>query len=160
MTAITSTAHAPHFVLAGTAAAITSARRAVVADRYAVDSFTVQWLELSQLQSIVGDWRELAARALVPNVFYEPAFALAAAPLFGHDAGAVLVWSGTNPRKLIGFFPARVAARRYGLKLPLLVGWTHPYAPLGTPLVERETAEPVIAAWLAHLAADPSLPEV
>jgi hypothetical protein len=44
------------------------------------------------------------------------------------------------------------------LKLPVLVGWTHPYAPLGTPLVEPEAAEPVIAAWLAHLAADPSLP--
>ena len=70
MTAITSIAPAPLFVLAGTAAAITSARRAVVADRYAVDSFTVEWLELSQLQSIVGDWRELAARALEPNVFY------------------------------------------------------------------------------------------
>ena len=40
----------------------------------------------------------------------------------------------------------------------MLVGWTHPYAPLGTPLVEREAAEPVIAAWLAHLAGDPALP--
>ena len=154
MTAITSTAHAPHFVLAGTAAAITSARRAVVADRYAVNSFAVEWLELSQLESIVGDWRELAARALVPNVFYEPAFALAAAPLFGRDAGAVLVWSGTAPRKLLGLFPARRETRRYGFKLPMLVGWTHPFAPFGVPLVEREAAEPVIAAWLAHVAGD------
>jgi CelD/BcsL family acetyltransferase involved in cellulose biosynthesis len=158
MTAITSTAHAPHFVLAGTAAAITSARRAVVADRYAVDSFTVQWLELSELQSIAGDWRELAERALVPNVFYEPAFALAAAPLFGRDVGAVLVWSGTAPRKLLGLFPARRESRRYGLKLPMLVGWTHPFAPFGAPLVEREAAEPVIAAWLAHIAGSSELP--
>jgi CelD/BcsL family acetyltransferase involved in cellulose biosynthesis len=158
MTAITSTAHAPHFVLAGTTAAITSARRAVVADRYAVDSFTVQWLELSELQSIVGDWRELAARALVPNVFYEPAFALAAAPLFGRDVGAVLVWSGTAPRKLLGLFPARREFRRYGFKLPMLVGWTHPFAPFGAPLVEREAAEPVIAAWLAHVASDSERP--
>ena len=158
MTAITSTAHAPHFVLAGTAAAITSARRAVVADRYAVDSFAVEWLELSQLESIVGDWRELAARALVPNVFYEPAFALAAATLFGRDAGAVLVWSGTAPRKLLGLFPARRETRRYGFKLPMLVGWTHPFAPFGAPLVEREAAEPVIAAWLAHVAGDGDLP--
>jgi CelD/BcsL family acetyltransferase involved in cellulose biosynthesis len=158
MTAITSTAPAPHFVLAGTAAAITSARRAVVADRYAVDSFAVEWLELSQLQPIVGDWRELAARALVPNVFYEPAFALAAAPLFGRDVGAVLVWSGTAPRKLLGLFPARRETRRYGLKLPMLVGWTHPLAPFGAPLVEREAAEPVIAAWLAHVAGDSEQP--
>src|SRR6202030_2433948 len=90
--------------------------------------------------------------------FYEPAFALAAAGVFGRDAGAVLVWSGTSPRRLLRLFPARIEPRRYGLKLPVLVGWTHPYAPLGTPLVEREAAEPVIAAWLAHLADDPALP--
>ena len=158
MTAITSSAPAPHFVLAGTAAAITSARRAVVADRYAIDSFVVEWQELSQLRSIVGEWRELAARALVPNVFYEPAFALAAGPLFGRDAGAVLVWSGTAPRKLLGLFPARREARRYGVSLPMLVGWTHPFAPFGAPLVEREAAEPVIAAWLAHIADNNELP--
>ncbi len=158
MTAITSTARAPHFVLAGTAAAITSARRAVVADRYAIDSFAVEWLPLSQLESIVGSWRELASRALVPNVFYEPAFALAAAPLFGRDVGAVLVWSGTAPRKLLGLFPARRETRRYGLKLPMLVGWTHPLAPFGVPLVEREAAEPVIAAWLAHVVGESELP--
>jgi CelD/BcsL family acetyltransferase involved in cellulose biosynthesis len=158
MTAIMSIAPAPNFVLSGTAAAITSARRAVVADRYAIDSFAVEWLELSQLQSIVGDWRELAARALEPNVFYEPAFALAAAPLFGRDAGALLVWSGTAPRKLLGLFPARRETRRYGIRLPMLVGWTHPFAPFGAPLVERDAPEPVIAAWLAHVAGDSELP--
>jgi CelD/BcsL family acetyltransferase involved in cellulose biosynthesis len=158
MTAIMSTAPAPYFVLGGTTAAIASARRAVVAHRYAVDSFAVEWRELAQLDSIVSDWRELASRALVPNVFYEPAFALAAAPLFGRDVGAVLVWSGTAPRKLLGFFPARLQTRRYGFRLPMLVGWTHPFAPFGVPLVEREAAEPVIAAWLAHVAGNAALP--
>jgi CelD/BcsL family acetyltransferase involved in cellulose biosynthesis len=151
-----STDHAPPF--AGTAAAIASARRAAVADRYALDCFAVEWRELSQLFAIVDDWRELAAHALAPNVFYEPAFALAAAPLFGRDVGAVLVWSGTSPRRLLGFFPARIETRRYGIKLPVLVGWTHPFAPLGTPLVERDAAEPVIAAWLAYLAGNADLP--
>jgi CelD/BcsL family acetyltransferase involved in cellulose biosynthesis len=152
------TDHAPHLALEDTASAIASARRAAVADRYAIDSFSVEWRDLSQLKEIEDEWRELAARALSPNVFYEPAFALAAAALFGRNVGAVLVWSGTIPRKLLGFFPARIETRRYGLKLPVLVGWTHPFAPLGNPLVEREAAEPVIAAWLAHLAGDPTLP--
>jgi CelD/BcsL family acetyltransferase involved in cellulose biosynthesis len=137
-----------------TAAAIASVRRAAVADRYAIDSFAIEWRELAQLDAISEEWRELSARALVPNVFYEPAFARAAAPVFGHDTGAVLVWSGTEPRKLLGFFPARIEPRRYGLKLPVMVGWTHPFAPFGVPLVEREAAEPVLAAWLAHLADD------
>lgn len=160
MTVKASTDHAPLVALDGAASAIASARRAVVADRYAIDSFKIEWRELVQLKAITDEWRELAARALAPNVFYEPAFALAAAPVFGRGAGAVLVWSGTSPRKLLGFFPARIKTRRYGLKLPVLVGWTHPYAPLGTPLVEREAAEPVIAAWLAHLAGNPKLPGV
>jgi CelD/BcsL family acetyltransferase involved in cellulose biosynthesis len=140
------------------AAAIASARRAALADRYAVNSLAVEWRELAELEPIADEWRELAARALEPNIFYEPAFALAAASVFGRGAGAALVWSGTSPRKLLGFFPGRIEKRRYGIRLPVLVGWTHAYAPLGTPLVEREAAEPVITAWLAHLAADPALP--
>src|SRR6202142_2191687 len=141
-----------------TVSAIASARRAAVADRYAANALAVEWRPLSDLEPIADEWRELAGRALEPNVFYEPAFALPAAKTFGRDAGALLVWSGTSPRKLLGFFPARIEPRRYGLKLPGLVGWTHAYAPLGSPLVEREAAEPVIAAWLAHLADDPELP--
>jgi CelD/BcsL family acetyltransferase involved in cellulose biosynthesis len=141
-----------------TVSAIASARRAAVADRYAANSLAVEWRSLSELESIVDEWRDLATRVLEPNVFYEPAFALPAARIFGRDAGALLVWSGTSPRKLLGFFPARIETRRYGLKLPVLVGWTNPYAPLGTPLVEREAVEPVIAAWLAYLADDPELP--
>lgn len=149
---------APRVALERTATAITSARRAMLADRYASGSLAVEWRWLAELLPLAEDWRGLAARALEPNIFYDPGFALAAAAAFGNDVGAVLVWSATGPRKLLGFFPARVAARRYGLKLPVLLGWTHPYAPLGTPLVERDAAEPVIAAWLAHLAADSSLP--
>ena len=39
-----------------------------------------------------------------------------------------------------------------------MAGWTHPYAPLGVPLVDRDEAEAVIAAWLDHLAADAAAP--
>jgi CelD/BcsL family acetyltransferase involved in cellulose biosynthesis len=149
---------APRIALERTVSAIASARRAVVADRYAINAFAVEWRWLSDLLPIADDWRDLAVRALEPNVFYEPAFALASAAVFGNDVGAVLVWSGTQPRKLLGFFPARIAERHYGVKLPVLAGWTHPYGPMGTPLVEHDAAEPVIAAWLAHVAANPVLP--
>jgi hypothetical protein len=141
---------APGVALERTVSAIASARRAVLADRHATGSLAVEWRWFADLVPFAGEWRDLAARALEPNVFHEPAFALAAAAVFGHDVGAVLVWSGSHPRKLLGFFPARVTTRRYGVKLPVLVGWTQPYAPLGTPLVDRETAEPVIAAWIAR----------
>lgn len=149
---------APQVALDRTVSVIASARRAVLADRYAINSFAVEWRWMADLLPIAGQWRELSARALEPNIFYDPDFALAAATVFGNDVGAVVVWSGTAPRQLLGFFPARITERRYGVKLPMLTGWTHPYGPLGTPLVDRDAAEPVIAAWLAHIAADASLP--
>lgn len=121
---------------------------------------TVEWRSLAELGSFANAWRELAGVAIEPNVFYEPAFAMAAAPVFGRHAGAALVWSDTTPRKLLGFFPASIARRRYGFALPVLVGWTHPYAPLGTPLVAREAAEPVIASWLSYLESTPALPAI
>jgi len=140
------------------ASAIVSAHRAALSARYAAETCVVEWRDFSQLGSILPEWRALAAGALEPNVFYEPAFALAATPVFGRRAGAVVVWSGGAPRRLLGLFPARVETRRYGLRLPVLLGWTHAYAPLGVPLVEREAAEPAIAAWLAHLSAAAELP--
>jgi CelD/BcsL family acetyltransferase involved in cellulose biosynthesis len=149
---------APVVGLEDAASAIATARRAALADRYAANAFIVEWRGLARLEPIAVQWRELVARALEPNVFYEPAFLLAAAPVFGRDAGAVLVWSGTKPRRLLGFFPARIETRRYGLSLPVLVGLTHPYGPLGVPLVEREAAEPIIGAFLAHLANEQALP--
>lgn len=149
---------APIVADAGAASAIASARRAVATERSAAGSLAVEWRTLGQLATIAPEWRELAAHALEPNVFYEPAFALAAAAVFGREAGALLVWSATPPRRLLGLFPARMQRRRYAVKLPVLVGWTHPYAPLGVPLVDREAAEAVIGAWLAHVADDPALP--
>ena len=118
-------------------------------------TFRSEWCGVAALESIADEWRALAARALEPNVFYEPAFALAAAPVFGADAGAVLVRTAVG--RLVGLFPARNGHWRDALT-PMLVGWTHPYAPLGTPLIDRDDPEAVIAAWLDHLSGDPTVP--
>src|ERR1700730_1904618 len=114
--------------------------------------FRVEWRPLAELAPLAAEWRSLAARALEPNVFYEPAFALAAAPIFGGDVSAGLVWSGTSPCRLMGLFPARIERRRYGIALPVLVGWTHPYGPLGTPLIDRDAGSAGSAALGARLA--------
>jgi CelD/BcsL family acetyltransferase involved in cellulose biosynthesis len=115
-------------------------------------TFEVEWRPLAELASIASEWRGLAARTLVPNVFYEPAFALAAQPVFGRDVGATLIWSRGATRRLLGLFPARIERYRYGLPWPIVVGWINPYAPLGMPLIDREAAEPVLDAWLEHIA--------
>jgi CelD/BcsL family acetyltransferase involved in cellulose biosynthesis len=122
--------------------------------------FHVEWRPLAELAPIAAQWRALAGRALEPNVFYEPAFALAAQPVFGRDVGAGLVWSRSSEPRLLGLFPARIERRRYGVPLPVLVGWTHPYGPFGAPLVDRDRAEAAIAAWFEHVANDPQLPNL
>ena len=122
-------------------------------------NFDVELHPLAELASVAENWRLLAARALEPNVFYEPGFALAAAPSLGTDVQVGLIWSRA-PRQLVGLFPVRIERLRYGVPFAVTVGWTHPYAPLGTPLVDRDMAEPVIATWLNHIAGDAALPDL
>ena len=121
-------------------------------------AFRVEWRPLDELGAVAAEWAALAARALEPNVFYEPAFARAAA-VFGKEVGAGLVWSRGSPARLLGVFPARIERARYGVPLPVLAGWTHAYAPLGVPLVDREGSEAIVAGWLDHVASDADLPK-
>jgi CelD/BcsL family acetyltransferase involved in cellulose biosynthesis len=115
-------------------------------------NITIERRPLVSLADIVDPWRQLAERAVEPNVFYMPDFALAAAPALGRDVETILAWSAE--RQLLGLLPFRRSSRRYGVRLPLLVGWTHPFAPLGTPLIDRDATTDVVAALIAHIAGD------
>jgi CelD/BcsL family acetyltransferase involved in cellulose biosynthesis len=141
-----------------TQAAIASLRRAAAAERASGLGASVEIRPLASLSAEIKSWRALAGRALEPNVFLEPAFALAAEPVLGPDVQAGLVWSRSSPPELIGLFPVRTETYRYGLPLPVLCSWTHPFAPFGSPLVHRDAAELAISAWLDHIARDASLP--
>lgn len=123
-------------------------------------ALSVEWQPLSALAAHAPEWRALAARALEPNVFYEPAFALNAGPVLGPDVNVALVWSNAPRRQLLGLFPYRVDRRRFGMPWPVATGWTHPFAPLGAPLVDRDAAVAVITAWLTAMQNDPALPAV
>lgn len=105
-------------------------------------AYRTEWKSFTALDT--GEWSELAASAVEPNVFYEPAFALPAADVFGRKVRAMVVRSASG--RLVGFFPMQAAI------LGLLAGYVHPYAPLGLPLVESNDAENVIDAWLSSLA--------
>lgn len=117
-----------------------------------------EWRMLADLAEIAAPWRRLAARSLEANIFYEPDFVLAGAPAWGRDVGAVLVWADAGRHSLRGLFPARIAGWRAGFPLAVTLGWTHPYAPLGTPLVDRDDAASTLAAWLDFIARDKTLP--
>lgn len=126
----------------------------------ATAAFATEWRPLAALRTILPEWRSLAGRSVEPNVFYQPAFALPAAAAFAPDAGAVLVWSEPSRTRLVGLFPVRIERRRYGLAFPVLTGWTHAYAPLGVPLVDRDAVEAVVGGFLDHVAGNRELPKI
>jgi CelD/BcsL family acetyltransferase involved in cellulose biosynthesis len=104
-------------------------------------------------------WSDLADRAIEPNAFYDPAWARAvSAHGRGHaHARALLVWNGAERERLIGLLPVVSAWRALKLPVPVLVAWGA-YAPLTTPLLDREavgeaTAGLLDAARLAGAAA-------
>ncbi len=113
------------------------------------------WRPLASLVAIADEWRDLGKRALQPNVFYDPDFALCAAKPFGADVGAVLVRSSDGV--LRGFFPARMEPYRYGMMSGVISGWTHPYGPLGLPVIDRDRPEDILHVWLDHLTDEQNL---
>lgn len=105
-------------------------------------------LGLEQMDEDQGAWADLAARALEPNAFYEPGFALSAARHFPLRARPyfVAVWrNGPAPgrRRLMGLFPMTTPGGLPGEGLAEL--WLHKQAALATPLLDKthavETAE-------------------
>ena len=111
----------------------------------------------SELAPFAAELRALAARALEPNVFYEPAFARRGrAGVRARRRRRPGVARGDAARGCSGFSRRGSSAAAMACRCRSLIGWTHPYGPLGTPLVDARVREAVIAAWLDHLAADPA----
>jgi CelD/BcsL family acetyltransferase involved in cellulose biosynthesis len=119
------------------------------------EKFDVRWMPLARLDS--KSWLDLAERAMEPNVFLEPAFARAALQHLGPaELGAVAVYM---EGRLVGLLPGRVAGIRSGRPVPVFVAWTHPFAPLSMPLLDREMASDVVAALLDSLPKLPGAPK-
>jgi CelD/BcsL family acetyltransferase involved in cellulose biosynthesis len=106
----------------------------------------------------IEDWKSLAGCALEPNVFLEPAFALAAAQRFGGgELIAVRVHAGA---RLVGILPGRIEGIGAGRPISTFVAWTHPFAPLSTPLIHRDFAREAVGAFLDFLPALPGTPRL
>jgi len=107
----------------------------------------VETLDLGQVEAHAEAWSALAGRALEPNAFFEPGFALALArhlparrrPRF------LAVWRDESRQWLVGLFP--LAATSHGLARI----WLDKQTPLTTPLVDRQCAEAALRALFAHL---------
>jgi|GEM_PF-1327555 len=112
-------------------------------------------IEIRPLQACAGirdAWADLAGRAIVPNLFFEPDFALAAAQhlVAFRDAVAILAWQGEADepqRRLTGLIPCFPRDRLF---VPdELIGFSDKRVLDGAPLLDRLRAQAVIEAVLS-----------
>lgn len=101
-------------------------------------------------------WQSLAAQALEPNIFAEPAFALAAAQHFAgvHRPRFLFVWAGGVGERgeLLAVCPMYVPGRFESRRLAL--SWICDQAPLATPLLDARRAGAALDALLAFARED------
>ncbi len=116
------------------------------------ETYRIGELSLEQMDAAQAAWSDLTLRALEPNAFYEPGFALAAARHFPFKSRPrfIIVWdmSGAE-RRMMGFFP--IVSPHPLLGDGLIRLWLHKQAALATPLVDRTEAVAVLCAFLAWL---------
>jgi CelD/BcsL family acetyltransferase involved in cellulose biosynthesis len=107
-------------------------------DRLGASHF-VECVQIDDAQNFIAEWTDLASRALEPNVFLEPSFALLAAR---HLPGAqrpefLLVWeSGVIEARgrLVGLWPLLLPSTVFGSNAK---AWVHEFCCSGAPLVDR-----------------------
>jgi hypothetical protein len=132
-------------------------RTEAVSDGLRTGALSVQWTPLAEFCVDTRTWRDLFGRALEPNVFLEPAFAAAANRL---ERGGVGIVSVQRDAQLIALLPGRVEGWAAARPVPTFIAWTHPFAPLSTPLVDRDAAAEAVAAifdFLPHMPGTPKL---
>jgi peptidoglycan/xylan/chitin deacetylase (PgdA/CDA1 family)/CelD/BcsL family acetyltransferase involved in cellulose biosynthesis len=98
-------------------------------------------IPLAELQPReLAAWRDLAARVVEPNPFFEPECVLPAARHLGaSEVGLLVVQDGAG--EWLGCMPVSPWLRSGRARVPVLSGWRHLYAFLGTPLVARSEVE-------------------
>ena len=134
--------------IAGGSAGMTAAPLGASRDR----PITIDIRLLSACADIRPAWSDLASRAIEPNLFFEPDFALAATQhlVAFRDACAILAWqgeAGDPSRKLLGLIPCFPRNRLF---VPdQLIGLSDRRILNGAPLLDQTQAQAVIAAVLS-----------
>lgn len=90
----------------------------------------------------------LAERALDPNPFFLPEFLEPAIQGLGAKGLRLAIFSDRDD---LGFFAPVIASTSPILGRRRFSVWTHPYAPLGTPLIDRDTAKVAAESLVRHM---------
>lgn len=100
-------------------------------------------------------WQQLSERACVPNPFWDPAICLPAIQYLGHDRICLATVSRSDGA-LVGFAPFEIK-RYHGFGPKVVRLWTHPYLPLGSPLIDPDSGR-ALGELLSGLMAATGLP--
>jgi hypothetical protein len=90
----------------------------------------------------------LAERALEPNPFFLPEFLEPAIQALGRRGLRLAVFSDRSDLRFFAPVLATGGGLMGGRRFSV---WTHPYAPLGTPLIDRDIAADAIEGLLKHM---------
>ena len=103
---------------------------------------------------LVDELEHLSKRSIEPNVFFNPRFLAPAMPrLEDRDVRLAVIRDGDEYRsrlRLLVPFSIEKPAGPFGVQI--LRTWSSPFGPLGTPLVDRDDPEGVIADFFDMLA--------
>jgi CelD/BcsL family acetyltransferase involved in cellulose biosynthesis len=105
---------------------------------------------LTALASVsVSAWDELSNRAIEPNAYYRPLWAIPVArnARGRGDALALLARDCAQPERLTGLMPVRWARAALSLPVPMLVAW-NAYASFAVPLLDRACATEAAGALI------------
>ncbi|MCB1540642.1 MAG: GNAT family N-acetyltransferase [Rhodoblastus sp.] len=114
----------------------------------------VEALDVDELEAHRADWRDLARRAIEPNPFMEPDFALTAMFHLPESQRPIVAvaWQGAGeePRaRMIGVWGFERG--RFGAFGGVARSWKYKHSALGTPLIDRLAAARAVDAMLAWL---------
>ncbi|NNM71890.1 GNAT family N-acetyltransferase [Enterovirga aerilata] len=124
-------------------------------------TITVEIADAARLEALSVEWRDLVLRCAEPNVFMDPAVAVAAAAA-GTPVRAVIAWrrEDSAATRVVGIWlliPTRPSSR---LPIRILGCPTNSLTFLGTPVLDADDLVGTLGAMFAALAADPDGPKI
>ncbi len=120
------------------------------------DTLRVEFVEFAAAEAIRAEWTALLDHALEPNIFNEPAFALAAAQHFPEARRPLFLivrdrdHADGSPGRLLCVWP--LENRTSALTPQFVRGWCSSHAVVGAPVIDRRCAAEVADAVLDAIA--------
>ncbi len=136
--------------------------RAPNAPQPELSALAVELASGTRLSRLRSNWEDLLARADTANAFMNPALIRLAGQFYPARTCALLVWRRDAPRpRLVGLWAFAIGrAWRSAFPVSILTAPPMPHGYLACPVIDRDCLDNVLAAMLAHISADATLPKI